>query len=74
MARSVSTALSHIHAIMEPQVLILDNSGQEDEYFSDTVRQKARDLKIPVISLPDNALENMMWLTRLDSGSLSGKS
>ena len=69
---SVSAGLGHTHSFLHPQVLLLDSSEQEDTVFVKAMREKARELSIPMIDLPQNALENMMWITRLDSGSLSG--
>ncbi|KAI9842516.1 MAG: hypothetical protein M1837_007110 [Sclerophora amabilis] len=69
---TVSAGLGHIDDFMHPQAIILDDSGQEEAEFLRSFRDKARELGKTVINLPGDAAENMMWITRLDSGSLSG--
>jgi len=74
MEISVSAALNHINNFMHPQVVITDGSGNEELYFNKGIRRKTGFLSIPLIELPVNAGENLLWITRLDSGSLKGKS
>ena len=73
METSVTASLAHIHQFMHPQVIITHDSNQEDTFFTRAVRAKATELRKSVIELPPNAAENLMWITRLDSGSLSGE-
>lgn len=72
MVRSVSAGMRHIRNFVHPQVVLLDDTEQEDSLFVKTLQKKTQDLQIPVIGLPQDALQNMMWITRLDSGSLQG--
>jgi hypothetical protein len=74
MRVSVAAALAHINHFMHPQAVFIDKSEEEDEYFVRAMREKARDLNKPLIELPENSVEDLMWMTRLDSGSLAGKS
>ena len=69
----VSASIGLIYNFMHPQVCIIDGSGNEEDFLISGVRLKAPDIGQPVIELPNNAAELMMWMTRLDSGSLKGK-
>ncbi|KAL8731616.1 MAG: hypothetical protein Q9166_003304 [cf. Caloplaca sp. 2 TL-2023] len=71
MEVSVSAALGHIQTFMHPQVVITDDQSREDGFFIKAIRSKANELGKGVIELPTDASENMMWITRLDSGSLA---
>ncbi|KAI9821788.1 MAG: hypothetical protein M1827_002369 [Pycnora praestabilis] len=71
MEVSVSAGLNHVDAFMHPQVVITDDSGEEEAYFTKAMRETTGNLHKPIIELPRDAAENLMWLTRLDSGSLS---
>ncbi|KAL8885166.1 MAG: hypothetical protein Q9215_006931 [Flavoplaca cf. flavocitrina] len=68
---SVGAALGHIETFMHPQVLITDDSSREDGFFTKAIRAKAAELGKSVIELPKDATEKMMWIARLDSGSLA---
>ncbi|KAL8712988.1 MAG: hypothetical protein Q9220_002848 [cf. Caloplaca sp. 1 TL-2023] len=73
MEVSVSAGLGHINDFMHPQVLITDDPSREDGFFTKAIRMKALELSKPVIELPTDASENLMWITQLDSSSLAGK-
>lgn len=73
MEFSSAAALGHITTYMHPQAVIIDNSGTEEEYFLTGVKYKSAELGRTLIELPENAEQNLMWLTRLDSSSLNGK-
>ena len=72
MEVSVTAAFNHIRTFMHPQAIITDFSAREDGFFTRGLRNKAQELAIPVIELPPDAFEKLMWVTRLDSGSLRG--
>ena len=72
MATGVSEALGLINNIMNPWVFIVDNLEEEEAFFSKSIRDKAQSLRRPVLELPRDAVENLMWMTRLDCGSLNG--
>ncbi|KAL8947550.1 MAG: hypothetical protein Q9222_006185 [Ikaeria aurantiellina] len=72
MEVSVFAGLGHINDFMHPQVLLMDDPSREDGFFSKAIRAKALELSRPVIELPTDASENLMWITRLDSSSLMG--
>lgn len=72
MEVSVSAALGHIETFMHPQVVITDDQSREDAFFTRAIRAKASELGKSVIELPKDAAEKMMWIARLDSGSLAG--
>ncbi|KAL8928906.1 MAG: hypothetical protein Q9172_000744 [Xanthocarpia lactea] len=71
MEVSVSAALGHIQKFMHPQVIITDDQAREDAFFMTAIRTKATELGRSVIELPKDASQNMMWIARLDSGSLA---
>ena len=58
---------------MHPQVHIVDGSSKEEAVFMKGVRSYGYKAGKPVIELPPDAAKNLMWMTRLDTGSLSGK-
>ena len=72
MEVSVAASMDHFQTFLHPQVVIVDDSSKEDYFFVDSLRSKAMDIGKPIIELPSDAVENMMWITRLDSGSLAG--
>jgi len=68
---SVAGALRHINEFMHPQAIITDDSSIEDAAFTRAVRTKGRLYSLPVIEIPEGSYEDFLWMTRLDSGSLS---
>lgn len=58
---------------MHPQVMFIDNSGEEADYFVKGIRKQAPQTGIPVIELPEDAHSRLGWITKLDSASLAGK-
>ncbi|KAL8765636.1 MAG: hypothetical protein Q9209_007368 [Squamulea sp. 1 TL-2023] len=72
MEVSVAAALGHIQTFMHPQVVITDDQSREDAFFTKAIRAKTSELGKSVIELPKDASEKMMWIARLDSGSLAG--
>lgn len=72
MEVSVSAAFGHIQSFMHPQVMITDDPSREDGFFTRATRAKTLELGRTVIELPTDASENLMWIARLDSGSLAG--
>ncbi|KAL8871106.1 MAG: hypothetical protein Q9174_002994 [Haloplaca sp. 1 TL-2023] len=71
MEVSVAASLGHIHTFMHPQVIITDDPSREDAFFTRAARSKAMELGRSLIELPTNAAADLMWITRLDSASLS---
>ena len=71
MEVSVAGALEYIHNFMHPQVYITDDSSREEAFLMKKVQEKALRTGKSVIELPPNAIQKLMWMTRLDSGSLS---
>ena len=74
MEVSVSASLGHIQSFMHPQAIITDDPDREDNFFTKAVRGKALELGKVVVELPQEASENLMWITRLDSSSIAGNS
>ena len=73
MESSVTAAMGHIQVFMHPQVILIDDSKQEEAYFVRAIRAEAYRISKPLIDLPTDASSRMLWITRLDSGSLSGE-
>jgi hypothetical protein len=73
MELSVAAALGHIQSFIDPRVIITDHASREDSFFMKAIRAKSSEIGRSLIELPLDANENLMWLTRLDSGSLAGK-
>jgi hypothetical protein len=73
MEVSTSAAFNHINTFVHPQATFIDASGAEEIWFLKGIRERASGLGRTVIDLPENAEENLMWLTMLDSASLSGE-
>ena len=71
MEVSVAASLGHIQEFIHPQVIIVDDPNREDSFFVTAMRGRALDLFKPMIELPPDATENLMWMTRLDSASLA---
>ena len=74
MEVSVTAGLAHIQRFVLPQAIFIDNAEREESFFVNSIKSKATELGTSLIELPTAAAENMMWVTRLDSGSLAGKS
>ena len=72
MEISVEASMDHIQTFVHPQVIIIDNPSREDNFLVSTLRSKAVYIGKSIIELPSDATETMMWITRLDSGSLAG--
>ncbi|KAH0566332.1 hypothetical protein GP486_000268 [Trichoglossum hirsutum] len=70
MEASVFESLGLIISITNPWVVIVDDLEREEAFFARSVSAKTQSTRKPVLELPRNAVENLMWLTRLDCGSL----
>ena len=67
---SIASALEHIQDFMHPQVVIMDDSSLEDQYFTRQLRIKAAKHEWPIIELPAGSSEKLHWLSRLDAPAL----
>jgi hypothetical protein len=74
MEVSSGAAFGHINTFLNPQATFVDSSGEEEIWFLKGLKDRARSLGRTVIDLPENAEQNLMWITLLDSSSLSGGS
>ncbi|KAH9845378.1 hypothetical protein Tdes44962_MAKER06663 [Teratosphaeria destructans] len=68
---SVAGAMKHVEDFLHPQAIIMDDSSKEDEFFTRAMRAEARKIDRPLIEIPAGKYEEFLWVTRLDSGSLS---
>lgn len=71
MEVSVSAGFNHINTFVHPQATFVDSSEGEEVWFMKGLKERAAILGRTVIELPENAEQNLMWLTLLDSASLS---
>lgn len=70
---SVMGGVGHIHNMLHPQAMIMDDAKGEDEWFVSGMQNRTEKLGTTLIAVPkDNwdQKENFLWLTRLDAGSL----
>lgn len=72
MEVSSSAGFNHVNTFVHPQATLIDGSGDEEIFFLRGLRNRASNLGRTVIELPENAEQNLMWTTLLDSASLSG--
>ncbi|KAI9052967.1 hypothetical protein LZ554_003238 [Drepanopeziza brunnea f. sp. 'monogermtubi'] len=71
MEVSTKAAFNHINTYIHPQATIVDGSGEEESWFLKALGDRAVALGRTVIELPENVEKNLMWITLLDSSSLS---
>lgn len=74
MEVSVSAGFNHINNFVHPQATLIDGSGEEEQFFIKSLRGRANSLGRTVIELPEKTEQFLMWVTLLDSTSLSGMS
>ncbi|KAJ4296874.1 hypothetical protein N0V90_006922 [Kalmusia sp. IMI 367209] len=67
---SVMAAMSHIYSFLHPQAAIIDDANSEDGFFVRGIRAKTKALGMCLIEIPQDRLDSMMWISRLDAGSL----
>ena len=58
---------------MHPQAVLVDASGEEEEYFLPAARDQASEEGFPLIELPQGAQKRLAWIPKLDSASLAGE-
>jgi hypothetical protein len=73
MEVSSAAGYNHINNFVHPQATFIDASGEEEVWFLKGIKLRAKSVGRTVIELPANAEQNLMWITLLDSASLSGK-
>jgi hypothetical protein len=67
---SVSAAMRHFYQFMHPQVVIVDESLDEEPWHIRAIHSQAKQSGYSVIGIPTRATERLMWIAHLDSGSL----
>lgn len=72
MEVSVFSGFNHINTFVHPQATLVDGSGEEELFFLKGIKSRAASLGRTIIELPNNAEQYLMWVTLLDSASLSG--
>ncbi|KAF4610374.1 hypothetical protein G7Y89_g15744 [Cudoniella acicularis] len=71
MEISTSAGFNHVNNFVHPQATLIDGSGEEEPFFLKGLKTRATGLGRTVIELPANTEQHMMWITLLDSASLS---
>ncbi|KAH8678921.1 hypothetical protein BGZ60DRAFT_402153 [Tricladium varicosporioides] len=71
MEISTGAGFNHVNNFVHPQATLIDGSGEEEPFFLKGLKSRAVGLGRTVIELPPDVEQNMMWLTLLDSASLS---
>ncbi|EAA33065.3 hypothetical protein GE21DRAFT_5699 [Neurospora crassa] len=71
LSKGVSRAFHHVQTYMHPQAVLVDASGEEEEYFLPAARAQASEEGFPLIELPKGAQKHLAWMTKLDSASLA---
>ncbi|KAN0096443.1 hypothetical protein V8E51_015248 [Hyaloscypha variabilis] len=71
MEVAASAAFNHINTFIHPQATFVDASGEEEIWFLKGIKDRAVAAGRTVIDLPENAEQSLMWITMLDSSSLS---
>jgi len=73
MEVSCSAGFNHINSFVHPQAVLIDASGDEDNFLISAFRTRANAIDRTLIELPKNVEQNLMWIVQLDSAALSGK-
>ncbi|TGO20596.1 hypothetical protein BPAE_0283g00080 [Botrytis paeoniae] len=71
MEVSCSAGFNHINTFVHPQAVLIDASGDEDNFLLSAFRTRANALDRTLIELPKNIEQNLMWIVQLDSAALS---
>lgn len=69
MKLAMRSGLRHLHEFIHPQAVFF-SVEHEEEWFMDMARKIARQLHMQILELPSNTIDELRWITRLDSGSL----
>ncbi|MCJ1358659.1 MAG: hypothetical protein MMC33_008659 [Icmadophila ericetorum] len=70
MESSVFLALGPIYSFIHPQVYIMDESSKEEAWVVKGLQTAGSQTGKAVIELPIDAAQRLLWMTRLDIGSL----
>jgi len=73
MESSVEAALGYIQSFMHPQVYLVGDAGSEELFFVRAIRRKGYDTGKSVVEIPQDAMQRLTWITRLDHASLQGE-
>lgn len=68
---AVRSVFRYLGTMMRPQAIIVDGA-REDEWFMEIAQEKAGQLGLTLVKLPNYALEDLKWISRLDAMSLNG--
>lgn len=70
MEASVRASLGHFNIALKPTVVLVDSPDREDLFFSKGIKDKTRELGLPLVELPTNAAEHLKWISKLGGSSL----
>ena len=64
--------IDYINMYMHPQAILVDATGDEEDFFLAAVRDEVRSTASALIELPERPGDSLAWVTKLDSAALSG--
>lgn len=73
MRKAMTAALDSLTIFLHPQIYFCDETRSEDFVFVEKYRAKVAKEDKPLLELPKDSAERLMWITRLDTGSLNGE-
>ena len=73
MRSATRAALDHFTIFVHPEIYICDDAAAEGVPFIKEFKAKASKEWKALIELPQDAPQRLMWMTRLDTGSLRCK-
>lgn len=73
MELSVSASLIHIENFLHPQLYIINDPRHDDPAFVKGFDLQTSRQGKTVVRLPRDSISKMLWITRLDGGSLNGR-
>lgn len=68
---AIRIGLRHLHDFIHPQATLF-SMDHEEEWFVEAARKTTRQFQMQTIELPENAANDLRWITKLDSGSIGG--
>jgi hypothetical protein len=68
---ALKSAFRHINDFMHPQAVFVDTAN-EAEWFLEIAKEKVEQMGTALVELDKHAVDDLKWITRLDSGSLHG--
>lgn len=68
---AVAGAMKHINDYMNPRAIFTDDEALEDVFFTRAMRRKAKTYGHPLIEIPHDKYDDLLWMMKLDSEALA---